>query len=208
MNRSFGSLVALLATALLTLLGHSMQVCAQPAQAQLELTDYGLRGEWKRTGPAFACQVATREKLSREDAVKKLALACLYMGPLAIGSEAALVQRLLGTPFRTVPQPNNVTAYAYLLDSPSRRTYMVATIWRDRVAALQITGPEPAKGFSFNHVELGASSETLIEHFGRPMQVDPSAMKDTEQWSYRPWSFSFEVSGGRVTSIRIAYPGM
>jgi hypothetical protein len=31
-------------------------------------------------------------------------------------------------------------------------------------------------------------------------------LPNTDVWSYQPWTFSLEMSGGRVTSIRVADP--
>jgi hypothetical protein len=69
-----------------------------------------------------------------------------------------------------------------------------------------VTGPLAAKGVSFSHVDLGATIDTLVQYFGQPNHLEPSGEKDTDLWAYRPWPFSFEVKGGRVTSIRIAEP--
>ena len=33
-----------------------------------------------------------------------------------------------------------------------------------------------------------------------------TVLKGTELWAYRPWPFSFEVTAGHVTSIRISEP--
>src|SRR5258705_4082101 len=34
----------------------------------------------------------------------------------------------------------------------------------------------------------------------------PTQLPNTDVWSYQPWTFSLEMSGGRVTSIRVADP--
>ena len=51
----------------------------------------GLRGEWSRTGPSFACRVTTQGKLPPE-AIKPdvLTKACLHMGPLGIGDAGGI----------------------------------------------------------------------------------------------------------------------
>ena len=67
-----------------------------------------------------------------------------------------------------------------------------------------MTGPAAAKGYSFDHVELGMTTAELLQYFGQPYHLEPSSEKDTDLWTYNPWPFSFEVKGGRVTSIRIA----
>jgi hypothetical protein len=77
---------------------------------------------------------------------------------------------------------------------------------KNRVVALQVTGAVAAKRYSFNHIDLGSSTDTLVQYFGQPNHLEPSSEKDTDLWTYRSWPFSFEVKGGHVTSIRIAEP--
>jgi hypothetical protein len=36
------------------------------------------------------------------------------------------------------------------------------------VIALQVSGPAPAPGYSFNHINLGDSTEKLMAQFGAP----------------------------------------
>jgi hypothetical protein len=162
-----------------------------------------LRGEWQRIGPSFACKVNVREKLPPEQIKPEiLARACLHMGPFVIG-DAAQALRVLGAPHRTLPQPNGAAASIYFLETPEQYPYLIATVSKNRIVALQVTGPAAAKGYDFNHVDLGATTDTLVQYFGQPNHLEPSGEKDTELWAYRPWPFSFEVRGGHVTSIRI-----
>ena len=70
--------------------------------------------------------------------------------------------------------------------------------------ALQVSGPAPAPGYSFNHINLGDSTEKLMAQSGGPFHVGPSGLEKTELWTYHPWPFSFEVRADRVTSIRIS----
>jgi hypothetical protein len=74
------------------------------------------------------------------------------------------------------------------------------------VIALQVSGPAPAPGYSFNHINLGDSTEKLMAQFGGPFHVGPSGLEKTELWTYHPLLFSFEVQADRVTSIRISDP--
>lgn len=166
-----------------------------------------LRGEWKRNGATFACVVPSPEKLPPKAITPEvLGRACLHMGSFVIGGAAATLQATLGSPHRTVPQPKGATGQLYFLEGQERHPYLVATVLRDKIVALQLTGPAAAKGYLFNHVDLGAGADTVLKHFGPPKNVAPSGLKDTELWSYRPWPFSFEVKDDRVTSIRIADP--
>jgi hypothetical protein len=166
-----------------------------------------LRGEWRRAGAGFACVVKAPEKLQPGPALPVvLARACSFLGPLALGDDAQAVTKALGAPHRSLAQPNEATASVYFLEQAGNYPYFVATVSKNRIVALQVTGPVAAKGFSFNHVDLGATTDTLRQYFGQPNHLEPSGEKDTDLWTYNPWPFSFEVKGGRVTSIRIAEP--
>src|SRR5690349_6114989 len=62
----------------------------------------GLRGEWHRAGPGFACQVQSKQKLTPgPDMAMKLSMACQHMGPLIVGAEARVLDARFGAPFRT-----------------------------------------------------------------------------------------------------------
>jgi hypothetical protein len=128
------------------------------------------------------------------------------MGSLVIGDEASALSTVAPAPDRTLPHATGGTDMVYFLDGPERYPYLVATVRQDRIVALQITGPDAAKNFSFNNVGLGATIDVLTQYFGQPFGIEPSDLKDTELWSYDPWPFSFEITGGHVSSIRIVDP--
>jgi hypothetical protein len=164
-----------------------------------------LRSEWRRAGAGFACVVKPPEKLRSDKALPEfLARACSFLGPLALGDDAQAVTKALGAPHRSLPQSNGATASVYFLGQSGQYPYFVATVSKNRIVALQLSGSVAAKGFSFNHVDLGATTDTLVRYFGQPNHRQPSGEKGTDLWAYGPWPFSFEVNGGRVTSIRIA----
>jgi len=166
-----------------------------------------LRGEWIRVGPSFACRVPARQSLPPETIKPDvLTRACLHMGPLVIGDEARSVKSVAGAPYRTLPQPKGATAAVYFLGRPEQYPYLVATTLQDRIVALQITGTFAWNDFNFNHIDLGAKTERVIEHFGPPNHMEPSSIKDADLWVYRPRPFSFEVKDERVISIRIVDP--
>ena len=166
-----------------------------------------LRGEWLRAGPGFACRVATAKPIPREAVdPDALARACLHMGPFVIGGDVGTVRSALGAPHRTLPQDRGAKALIYFLVRAGQFPYLIVTIADDRIAALQVTGPTAAKDYSFNHIDLGVTTATLVERLGPPKRMQPSSEKDTELWSYSPWPFSFEVKDDRITSIRIADP--
>jgi hypothetical protein len=204
--------------AVVVLLVAGLGVGAEPAHSQvaggpagntidkgIKATD--LRGEWLRAGEGFGCKVGAVAKLPPELLKPDiLARACLHMGPFVIGDDAQALTKALGAPHRTRPQPNGAVASIYFLEKAGQFPYLVATVSNNRIVALQVTGPIAAKGYSFNHVDLGATTDTLMQVFGRPSHLEPSSEKDTDLWTYGPWPFSFEIKGDHVTSIRINEP--
>jgi hypothetical protein len=209
--RTFTRLLLLLAAALSPLfVAHAQEGAKAPAApkaTQQKQSGDELRGEWQRAGSGFACQVHSQKKLTPgPDMAVALARACQRMGPLGIGGDARTLKARLGEPFRSLPQPNDATAFVYFVETPGQHPYLVVTVHKDRIVALQITGSAAAKAYSFNGLNLGDSTETLLARFGPPEGRQPSSLKDTEVWGYGPWPFTFEVKGGRVTSIRIHDP--
>ena len=165
------------------------------------------RGEWKRNGPGFTCIVTYQRNPPPETIdADTLANACLQMGPFGIGNEAKTVAAALGPPHRTLPQPNDATAHLYFLEGAERFPYLIATMHKDRIVALQISGSATSKDYTFNHIKLGDDTTTLVKHFGQANKIRPSGLADTDLWAYAPWPFSFEVKSGRVTSVRIEDP--
>jgi hypothetical protein len=162
------------------------------------------RGEWRRVGESFACKVDAPAQLP-PSAVKPESLmrACLRMGPFVIGGDARTLASALGKPHQTRAQPKGANAPMWFLGEREKYPYLVATVLKGRIVGLQVTGDAAAKGYGFNHVDLGDSTQTLAEHFGPAFEISKSDLADTDLWSYPPWPFSFEVKAGRVTSIRI-----
>lgn len=163
------------------------------------------QGEWRRVGATFTCNVAAPKNLPPSAVTPEaIAKACLHMGPLVIGGDARTLAGL-GAPHRTVPQPKGAKALAWFMGEPNRQPYFIATVLNERIVALQVTGTA-AKDYTFNHVNLGDSTQTLTKYFGAPFRVAKSELPGTDIWSYPPWPFSFEVTAGRITSMRINDP--
>jgi hypothetical protein len=172
--------VALVVVAVATALSpaaHPQSVADKPGNAVgINNTSSGLRGEWRRAGAGFACAVKAPEKLEPNSAMPDvLTRACTFLGPFALGDDARSVTKALGAPHRTLPQPGGATASAYFLEQAGHYPYLVVTVAKNRIVALQVTGPVAAKGYSFNHVDLGAGTDTLVEYFGQPNHLEPSS---------------------------------
>jgi hypothetical protein len=128
------------------------------------------------------------------------------MVSIGVGISEASLKAALGEPHRKLPPANNATNYVYFLGKADQSPSLAATVKANRVIALQVSGPAPAPGYSFNHINLGDSTEKLMAQFGGPFHVGPSGLEKTDLWTYHPWPFSFEVQADRVTSIRINDP--
>jgi hypothetical protein len=192
----------------LSLLGMSVPANgqgAQPRPQQGKTADPELRGQWLRQGQTFACRVEAKKGAAPPDP-DLLSFACQRMGALGVGISDASLKAALGEPHRKLPPANNATNYVYFLGKADQLPYLAATVKANRVIALQISGPAPTPGYSFNQINLGDSTEKLMAQFGGPFHVGPSGLEKTELWTYHPWPFSFEVREDRVTSIRISDP--
>ncbi|EIG62382.1 hypothetical protein [Bradyrhizobium sp. WSM1253] len=192
----------------LSLLGISVPANSQgvqPRPQQGKTPDPALRGQWLRQGQTFACRVETKKGAAPPDP-DLLSFACQRMGALGVGISEASLKAALGEPHRKLPPANNATNYVYFLGKADQSPYLASTVKANRVIALQVSGPAPAPGYSFNHINLGDSTEKLVAQFGGPFHVGPSGLEKTELWTYHPWPFSFEVQADRVTSIRISDP--
>jgi hypothetical protein len=198
---------AILAIACATGVSGLLQPGAIHAQdTSATLVDSPYPGEFIRTGPAFACQIRAPAKLSPAEIEKLSEHACLRIGSLTVGNKAVVLKAALGEPNRVTPGQKEATSWVYFFGKTPAAPYLVASIWHDTLVALQITGREPADAYGFGGLKLGDTSEATIKRFGKPMVAQRTGEGTTELWSYQPWPFSFEITDGRVTSIRVADP--
>ena len=127
-------------------------------------------------------------------------------GPVAHRHGGDRTQGELGQPSRLVDGPKGTKVWVYFFGKTNDGPYLAASIWQDKLVVAQVTGRLPADKFGFNGIALGATGETVTQQLGKPMVVRPSSEPNTDLWSYQPWTFSVEMSDGRVTSIRVADP--
>src|ERR1700743_1559661 len=111
-----------------------------------------LRGEWKRNGLAFVCIVPLGKKPAPNVDPEMLGRACQHMGPFVVGDDAEVLKATLGAPHRTLPQSNGAQGWLYFLGQQEHYPYFVATVSKNRITALQVTGEAAAKGYDLNHV--------------------------------------------------------
>jgi hypothetical protein len=203
MKRVRAILAIACATGILALLRPNVIHAADKSSA---LIDSPYSGEFIRTGPAFACKIKPPTKLSAAEIEKLSEHACLRIGSLAVGNKAGVLKAALGEPSRVAPGPSDTTSWVYFFGKTPSAPYLVASVWHDTLVALQVTGREPADAYGFNGVKLGDATEAVIKRLGKPMVIRPTDEATTTTWSYQPWPFSFEVTDGHVTSIRLADP--
>jgi hypothetical protein len=175
-------------------------------------TDLGYRGEFVRSGGGFACKVGVEQNVRPEDVKRLSDQPCLFFGTLpkaaiaAIGMEAGPVLQAAGPASEMIPAAEGVAHHVYYLGSEQWPAVFIISVWKDRIGALQASGAAPLPGKIFNGIELGMPVEEVRKRFGEPFSVTNTGLPDTELWSYQPWTFSFEVSLGRVVSIRMDDP--
>lgn len=190
----------------IAMLGLTQATDALAQQARPHLVDPIHGGHYVRSGPGFGCVIEPSEKLSPEQIKALSEHSCLRIGPLVVGMEAAALKSSLGQPSRQIQGPKDTTVWAYFFGKTNDDPYLLASIWQDRLVAIQVTGRLPADKYVFNGITLGATAESVTKQLGKPMLVGPSSQPNTDVWSYQPWTFSLELSGGRVTSIMVADP--
>jgi hypothetical protein len=116
-------------------------------------------------------------------------------------------EALLGKPVASVPVGTR-EAFAYHLQSDATgrmNTYVVFTYDNDgHTDSVQLTGAPWPSAWQFAGLTLGVAQTVVTERLGAPVQTQKSDDPGATQWSYGPWTFSFEVKDGAVSSIRIA----
>jgi hypothetical protein len=179
--------------------------CACLAAMPAEAADFSdPLPRYERAGNGFACHTDGTDFRNGE---KEERDACLRIGPLFVGMLRADAEALLGKPAATALAGKR-QAFAYPLQRETSGlmvTYAVLTYRDDgRADSVQLTG-KPWKGnWQFCGLTLGSSQAAVTARLGAQLQTEKSDLPDTLQWSYSPWTFSFEVTAGIVSSIRLA----
>ena len=166
-----------------------------------EPIDKGYRGLFVRNGPVFACVIDKNQDVKPQDLKGFTDQWCLHMGKFAIGSDVKLLGSL-GKPVQVTEESPGLENSIFVLGADAKTPYVVVTASKTRIHALQVTGDKPLQDWTFNGIMLGDSKAALSKIFGSPSKITP--LDDGELWSYLPWTFSFVITNGKVTSIRIA----
>jgi len=97
-------------------------------QARPDLVDPVHRGYYKRSGPGFACVIGPSEKLSPEQIKALSEHACMRIGPLVVGMDAAALTSALGEPARQIQGPKGTMVWAYFFGKTNDDPYLLASI--------------------------------------------------------------------------------
>jgi hypothetical protein len=159
---------------------------------------------YERAGNGFGCHT---DKADFEKGEKEKRDVCLRIGPLFVGMTRTNAEALLGKPVDSVPAGAR-QAFAYSLQTDGTGlmvTYAVLTYRDDgRADSLQLTGQSWKGDWQFCGLTLGSSEAATVTRLGSPLQTEKSDQPGTVQWNYSPWTFSFEITAGAVSSVRIA----
>ncbi len=177
--------------------------------------DVGVRGEFVRSSAnSFTCNIE-KSLVKHQGELPSIDQPCLYLGPdaehsFAIGGEALPLLQRLGKPAQTESDINGNTSFIFPMAPGQDPPFMLVMVSHERIAALQISGHGgPELDFlKFNRIKLGDNSSIIKENLGDPFKVQPGKETGTEMWSYLPWSFQFEITDAKVTSIRISSLGI
>jgi len=158
-----------------------------------------------RSGWGFGCE-QIKEQLDRSQKSGS-ANACGNVGPLSLDMNRADAEKVLGLP-TSAKGFGSSTFYVYSLqvdEAAHMVTYAVVGYdSRARVNSIQLTGLPWSGAWTFNDIKLGDSGKSVIARLGEPHGISPGKDKDTLVWDYLPWTFSFEVRGTIVSSIRVS----
>ena len=160
-----------------------------------------------REGWGFSCS-GSREQLQKyEPDGTSPDAACGQIGPLWLGMSRADVEKTLGSP-TTEKSLGSSILYVYSLQTDEAAhmiTYAVIGYdSRQRVGNIQLTGVPWSGAWTFADIKLGDPGKAVISRLGNPHQVAPSLQEGTLVWEYLPWTFSFEIRGSNVFSIRVS----
>jgi hypothetical protein len=134
-------------------------------------------------------------------------LACLHVGWIKIGGSYSLVEKKYSTPSQELHLRTGDTVEVFQFTNPdSNVTYLAITVKSGMVSAIEIQGEHAVDSLSFSSINLGDLPGHLIEILGKPSKSLPVQETGGTLWSYVPFPFSFEITNGKVSSIKIWRP--
>lgn len=155
--------------------------------------------EFRKSGAGLRCTTNTFNPKDRPDYLQ-----CLRIGPIHIGQKMAAVERLLGKPWKVMPQGKTAEVRVYPIDiEASPKPYWVITYEAGKTYAIQLTGEHTPKALSFSSLRIGDKKRQLVKILGRPTRIVKVKEIGADNWIYRPFPISVEIKHGKVYSIRI-----
>jgi hypothetical protein len=134
-------------------------------------------------------------------------LACLHVGWIRIGGSYSPVEKKYGAPSQELHLRSGDTVEVFqFTNTDSSITYLAITVKNGMASAIEIQGEYTEDSLSFSSINLGDSPRHLIEILGKPSKSLPVQEIGGTLWSYVPFPFSFEITNGKVSSIKIWRP--
>jgi outer membrane protein assembly factor BamE (lipoprotein component of BamABCDE complex) len=161
---------------------------------------------FQRAGWGFSCAPGKVQLPSTPNGRQPSDAACGQVGPLSLGMARADAEKVLGTPTTTKSLGNNVFYVYSLQTDEAHQMVTFAVVAYDsarRVRSIQLSGLPWPGAWSFADIRLGDPGPAVIARLGEPHGASPGSETGTLLWDYLPWTFSFEVKGARVSSIRV-----
>ena len=130
---------------------------------------------------------------------------CIQIGPLTPGMQRADLEKVLGKPAQSgEAKSEKYFAYGLQYKGDTANTYAVVFYSPDGHAnTIQVTGDAWPAAWKFSGLTLGDSQESVTAILGQPMRTQPSEEPGTVVWDYSPWTFSLEIKGGKLSSVRL-----
>jgi len=159
---------------------------------------------YERVGSGFACHQSADDYRAAEKAQRD---ACLRLGQLYVGMSRHDLEGMIGEPVTSVFGKGR-TYFDYVLQSDmdgNAVTYLlVAYTPGDMTSVLQLTGAAWPGAWRFAGLTLGDSESALQQRLGEALAYETSDEAGTIEWSYTPWTFSFEIHDRVISSIRLS----
>ncbi len=151
---------------------------------------------------------ASAKKVESEYSVRQMPM--YVLGTFKVGQNFSIVNEQLGKPSKIHTFPDKFEAHIYQYKG-FQLIFEKSPSNPDRIYAVQLTGNECPEETCLDKICLSSSKEDVLKILGTPSTVKDAVdevtgknVSATQYYSYRDTgNFSLELSGGKVTSIKI-----
>lgn len=154
-----------------------------------------------------ACSQSKQPFVADEKSLTSPVATCGQIGPLSLGMSRTDAEKVLGSP-TTAESLGNRILYIYALQMDETKhmiTYVIIGYdSKASVRSIQLTGTPWSGAWTFDDIKLGDPGKAIIARLGNPHGVSPAQDEGAIVWDYLPWTFSFEIRGTYVSSIRVS----